>query len=143
MKIREKTFWWIITILCVIPQMARITHPLLASYPLFVSIQLFALATLISIAVSASVITSPLFGKSEDNGYKDRIDSSKNGKRIIIVKYGDYYRLQKRAALIISLVIWSLLVVLYITEQMGGDIFWFLLPFSLIGPVLYLRDWLK
>ena len=61
---KEKAFWWLIVILCILLQLLRIVEPSLADRPSFESIRLFALATIIAVAVSASIVNGGLHGKS-------------------------------------------------------------------------------
>ena len=137
---QEKTIWWAIVTLCTLPQLARIINPLLATHPSFVKIQLFALSAIISIAVSASVIRSPLHGKSEETKHITTSNLSGKQKRVSVTGYNVYYRLQKRVALIFSFIILIAYAFLFSKDKLEGDLFSFLLPISLIGPVLYLRD---
>ena len=143
MKIQEKNIWWTIVTLCTLLQIARIISPSLASQPLFARIQLFALATIISIAVSASVISSSLFGKYENNRNTITSNLFNKQKRLTVTGYKVYYRSQKRVATIFSLIIWSILAFLFRKDELEGDLFCFLLPISFIGPVLYMRDRIK
>jgi hypothetical protein len=64
-------------------------------------------------------------------------------KKLSIIGYKVYYRSQKRVAIIFSLIIWMVFAFLFSKKKLEGDFFCFLLPISLIGPVLYLRDRIK
>ena len=143
MEIQEKTIWWAIVTLCTLPQLAGIINPLLATHPSFVRIQLFALSAIISIAVSASVIRSPLHGKTEGTRHTTVSNLFRKPKRVSIIGYKVYYRIQKRVAIIFSFIILIVSAFLFSKDKLEGELFSFLLPISLIGPVLYLRDRFK
>jgi len=140
---KEKAFWWVIVLLCALPQLIRVVEPSLAERPSFESIQLFALATIIAITVSASIISGGLHGKSEKNIDVTTSTIFGNEKKVTFVRYSNYYHTQKKVAVIFSLVIWAILGFSYKAGVLGNGHISFFLPISLIGPALYIRDALK
>ena len=142
-KSKEKVFWWVVVFLCALLQLLRIVEPALANNASFESIQLFALATIIAIAVSASVISGGLHGKSEKDIDVTTSNMFGNKKKVTFVRYSDYYHTQKKVAVIFSLVIWTILGFTYKAGGLENGLISFLLPISLIGPALYIRDALK
>ena len=129
--------------LCIFLQLARIIFPALAGKPSFISVQFLGLGTIISIAVSASVIKSPLFGKSEMSRQVDVENFTGKQKKILITGYKSYYRNQKRVAVLFSFIILAILAFLLYINKLQIELACLLLPISLIGPVLYLRDRIK
>lgn len=143
MKIQEKIIWWAILLICIFLQLVRIIIPSLASKLSFVSVQFMGLGTIISIAVSASVIKSPLFGKSESSRQVNAANLTRKQRKVHITGYKAYYRSQKRVAVIFSLIIWTILAFLLYIDKFEIELSCFFLPVSLIGPGLYLRDRIK
>jgi hypothetical protein len=143
MKIQEKTIWWAILLLCIFLQLVRIIIPSLASRPSFVSVQFLGIGTIISIAVSASVIKSPLFGKSETSRQVNAVNLTRKQKKVLSTGYKTYYRSQKRVAVFFSLIIWAILAFLFYMDKFEIELSCLFLPISLVGPALYLRDRIK
>jgi hypothetical protein len=142
-NIQESAFWWTVVAICALPQLARIAFPPLSDYPGFEEVQLFALSSIFTVAVCASVIKSPPLGQSDTLWRTGGKDSSGEGRGPVIAPYGTYYRSQKRAAAAFSLAIWIALVLMSILDSLDSKLFFFLLPISLCGPGLYLRDGAK
>lgn len=140
MKIKERTIWWAIVIVCMLVQLAKVAYPSLASQVIFVRTQLFALATIIATAVAASVIKPPLFGFSDNTRLIVKSGIFKKQKEVSVTAYEAYYRSQKKVAMVFSMLIWTIFAILFSVEKLDDRLFCFLLPISLIGPVLYFRD---
>ena len=143
MNIRESTFWWTVVTICMLPQLARITFPHLADYPGFEEVQLFALSSIFAVAVCVSVIKSPPWGRSDTLWRTGRADSSGRKREPVTVEYRTYYRSQRRAAAALSLAIWITFVLMASRGSLGSELTSFLLPLSLCGPALYLRDGMR
>jgi len=142
-KNKEKVFWWVIVLLCALPQLIRIVEPSLADRSSFESIQLFALATIIAIGVSASIISGGLYGKSEKDIDVTTSNVFGKKKKVTFVRYSGFYNTQKKVAVVFSLVIWAIFAFAYKAGVPGIGLISFFLPISLIGPALYIRDALK
>ena len=130
-------------ILCALLQLLRIVEPSLADRPSFESIRLFALGTIIAIAVSASIINGGLHGKSGKDIDVTTSNLFGKKKKVTFVRYDDYYRMQKKVAVVFSLVIWVIFGFAYKMGLLGNGLFSFFSPISIIGPGLYIRDALK
>ena len=134
---RQKPLLWGVVALCLLPTVIRLGRPELGSSPRFLALQQFAFGVMASVAAGATVgrLGARKPGAGGCDGQPPLLTPPAELERL--------YRTQRVVALVLG---WVVIVPILVMaaragrfQEFGG---WVLLPMPLIGPALFLRDWL-